>query len=51
MDNFLLNFFYFLIFAGNKIMLAKVLMCTCYVGKFHAEYNEYVKKLVHFHCK
>ena len=50
-DNLLLNLSYFLIFAGSKIMLAKVLMCTCYVEKFHAEDNEYVKRLVHFHCK
>ena len=32
-------------------MLAKILMCRCYIEKFHSEGNEYVKKLTHFHCK
>ena len=26
-------------------------MCPCYVGYFHEEGNEYVKKLCHFYCK
>ena len=32
-------------------MLAKILMCSCCVEKFHSEGNEYMKKLTHFHCK
>ena len=32
-------------------MLAKILMCSCYVQKFHSDRNDYVKKLTHFHCK
>ena len=32
-------------------MLAKILICSCFVEKFHSEDNEYVKKLCHFKCK
>ena len=32
-------------------MLAKILMPSCYVQKFHDEDHEYVKKLCHFKCK
>ena len=32
-------------------MLAKILMCRCYVEKFHSEGNEYGKNLTHFYCK
>ena len=32
-------------------MLAKILMCSCYVQQFHEEGHEYVKKLCHFKCK
>ena len=32
-------------------MLAKVLICSCFVEKFHNEDHEYVKKLCHFRCK
>ena len=32
-------------------MLAKILMGSCYVNKFHSEGNEYVKKLTPFHSK
>ena len=32
-------------------MLAKILICSCFVEKFHNEDNEYVKKLCHFKCK
>ena len=32
-------------------MIAKILMCRCYVEKFHSEGNKYVKKLAHFQCK
>ena len=32
-------------------MLAKILMCKCYLNKFQSEGNEHVKKLTHFHCK
>ena len=32
-------------------MLAKVLMCSCFVEKFHSEDNEYVKKPCHLKCK
>ena len=35
----------------KKKMLAKILMCSCYVQKFHSERNDYVKKLIHFHFK
>ena len=39
-----------MIFLGNKI-LAKILICSCFVEKFHSEDNEYAKKLCHFKCK
>ena len=32
-------------------MLAKMLMCSCFVEKFYSEGNGYVKKLCHFYCK
>ena len=31
-------------------MLAKVLMCSCFVQGFHEEDNEYVEKICHFYC-
>ena len=31
-------------------MLAKFLMCSCKVYKFHQEESEYIKKLCHFYC-
>lgn len=31
-------------------MFAKILMCECHMKKFHQEREEYVKKLIHFHC-
>ena len=32
-------------------MLAKILMCRCYVEKSHSEGNEYVKNFTQFHCR
>ena len=32
-------------------MLTKILICRCYKEKFHEVKEEYVKKLIHFHCK
>ena len=32
-------------------MLAKILICSCYIQKFYSEGNDYVKKLTHSHCK
>lgn len=32
-------------------MHAKILMCPCFMRKFHQEDNEYVKKIIHFHCR
>ena len=34
-----------------KKMLAKILMCYCYVEKFHQEQDEYISKLFHFNCQ
>ena len=31
-------------------MLAKISMCSCNVGEFHREENEYIKKICHFYC-
>ena len=32
-------------------MVAKILMCGCYMEKFDSEENDYIKKVVHFCCK
>ena len=32
-------------------MIAKILMCPCFVESFHEEGNSYVKKQYHFICK
>ena len=32
-------------------MNAKILMCRCFMEKFHQEGHDYMKKKIHFHCK
>ena len=34
---------------GN--MHAKILMCPCFMQKCQAEVNDYVKRIIHLHCK